>query len=215
MCRFPVKAFDVRVADRSFAMVGPADPDAMLDDPQLEEAFNRDGYMPYWADLWPASRMLADFLLREPPPGDDVVIELGCGLGLAGIALAATGRRVHLTDYEPNCPGFALSNARRNGLTGVQAFLLDFRRPPPRQYELAIGSDILYENRLRELVPEFLCRLLRPGGRAVLADPDRPATLAMLRANRLPGLSAAGRPWPIRLPDGKSVEGTVWELVRT
>jgi predicted nicotinamide N-methyase len=215
MCRFAVKTFDVRVADLRWRLCGPADPDAMLDEPGLEDAFKADGYLPYWADLWPASIMLAEHLLNRPADGGSgPVLELGCGLGLAGLAAAATGRSVHFTDYEPMAPAFAAANARRNGFHDIDAYLLDFRAPPERRYPLIVAADILYETGLRQIVPELLRRLLPAGGRALLADPDRPAVVSMLSASRLPGLVVAARRAVTTTSGGRTVEGTVWEFVR-
>lgn len=44
------------------------------------------------------------------------VIELGCGLGLAGIAAGLAGAHVLFTDYVPQALEFAEKNARLNGL---------------------------------------------------------------------------------------------------
>src|SRR3954453_13407126 len=33
-----------------------------------EEAFEREQFMPYWADLWPSAVALADVVPRRPPP---------------------------------------------------------------------------------------------------------------------------------------------------
>src|SRR5436309_565595 len=77
----------VLVEGRDFLIVRPAASDKLLDNPTVREAFAADEYMPYWADLWPAARMLAKVILREPwpapPPGGKLhALEVGCGLGL-------------------------------------------------------------------------------------------------------------------------------------
>src|SRR5262249_8460504 len=86
-----VVADRVVVADRDFVIRRPGDGDRLLDPRQIQAAFAADEYMPYWADLWPAARMLAKVILREPwAPGLEA-LEVGCGLGLPGVAALARG----------------------------------------------------------------------------------------------------------------------------
>ena len=61
----------VIVEGRTFLITRPDESDRLLDHPYVRAAFAADEYMPYWADLWPAARMLAKAILREPslPPG--------------------------------------------------------------------------------------------------------------------------------------------------
>ena len=56
----------VIVEGHTFLITHPGDSDLLLDNPAVRAAFAADGYLPYWADLWPAARMLAKVLLREP-----------------------------------------------------------------------------------------------------------------------------------------------------
>ena len=49
----------VIVEGRSILIERPIDSDKLLDDPAIRAANLKDDYMPYWADIWPASRMMA------------------------------------------------------------------------------------------------------------------------------------------------------------
>jgi predicted nicotinamide N-methyase len=89
----------VLLEGHTFQMLRPGEPDRLLDNPAVVQAFERDEYMPYWADLWPAARMLAKVILRETWPAGLEALELGCGLGLPGIAALAKGLRVKGTLY--------------------------------------------------------------------------------------------------------------------
>src|SRR5205085_1421655 len=84
-------------------LLRPQDQEALLEDaiargsPELPDAG-----APYWAEVWPAAVPLAGWLLESGAvsPGERV-LELGCGLGLVGLALAKAGARVTLTDGSP------------------------------------------------------------------------------------------------------------------
>src|SRR5688572_5483546 len=90
----------VIVDDQTFLLERPSESDRLLDHPAVHSAFERDEYMPYWADLWPAARMLAKVVRREPwTPGAEA-LEIGCGLGLPGIAALSRGLKVTFTDYD-------------------------------------------------------------------------------------------------------------------
>ena len=99
--RGPVVVTAIELGGRTIRLVRPADPDRLLDDPLVVDWNRHDDYMPYWAYLWPAAYLLAEAVAREPWPtaGEPAVdaLEIGCGLGLAGLVAVATGpaRSVH------------------------------------------------------------------------------------------------------------------------
>src|SRR5437660_11567270 len=84
----------VVVDDTTFIIERPGESDKLLDHPFVTAAFARDEYLPYWADLWPAARMLAKVIVRESwTPGIEA-LEVGCGLGLPGVAALSMGLKV-------------------------------------------------------------------------------------------------------------------------
>jgi predicted nicotinamide N-methyase len=207
----------VTVAGRELVITGPADPDSLLDDPALERRFETDGYMPYWATLWPASIMLAEAMFAEPPAGAGPILEVGCGLGLGGVAAGlATGRPVTFADYDADARAAASANAAANGVAAFDVLALDFRRPAPRTWDTVIAADVLYEERLRGPFTDFLRSALPPGGTAVVADPDRRGVREWLAWESPAGLAVSGRPTRAADPDsGKVIEGMIWTFTRT
>jgi predicted nicotinamide N-methyase len=156
----------VRVGGVALTLQRPVAPDALID----EEAFARDEFLPYWAELWPAARALASAL-----PADLTgvrVIELGCGLGVPSLVAAARGALVTATDWAEDAIALLTRNAAANGLA-VRAEVRDWREPwraesgELDEFELAIAADVLYEQRnvepllerLRELAPTALVAL--------------------------------------------------------
>src|SRR3954447_2768967 len=115
------RQIELVIIDRfRFQVERPADSYALLDDPVVREAHDRDEYMPYWADIWPASRMLAKAIAREdwslyPKASEKLeALELGCGLGIPGLTALACGLQVIFSDYDVTAVKFAANNARRN-----------------------------------------------------------------------------------------------------
>ncbi len=159
----------VTVVDRHFELHRSA---TSMD--QLIEAMEDgpDPQMPYWAHLWPASHGLATQLIQRAPLRGRA-IELGCGLGLVGLAAAAAGLEVTLTDIEPRALELAAASAVSNELT-VDCRLLDWRDPgQTERYDWVLGADLLYEEDLHRALLDLLPRLVAPGGRVLLSDPCR------------------------------------------
>jgi len=142
-------------------------------------AFAHDERLPYWADLWASSMGLAEWCLENKMLSGKKVLELGSGLGLAGIAAALVGANVSLTDYEPDALLFARYNAMRNippdVLAGRVRFQqLDWRTPGEvEKVDLVIAADVAYERRNFSPLLSLIGQVLHPGGVAVFADPDR------------------------------------------
>ena len=56
----------VILGEHTFLIDKPGGSDELLKHPAVVAAFAVDEYLPYWADLWPAARMLAKAILTEP-----------------------------------------------------------------------------------------------------------------------------------------------------
>jgi predicted nicotinamide N-methyase len=179
--RFPTRIHRLAVTGRTIDLLAPVDPDALLDDPIVEERYRADNYLPYWPIIWPSGLMMAERMLTAegsppaPPAADARVIDLGCGLGTAGIAAGIRGWHVTFTDYDPEAIEFAAHNARRNGVPAerIRAVHMDWRAPLAETFPWVIASDVLYERRLHALLLDAVEKLLAPGGEAWVSDPQR------------------------------------------
>ena len=153
----------------TLSVLRPRDSEALLS----EEAFERDEFLPYWAELWPAGVALADAVSVRAWRGARV-LELGCGLGLPAIAAALGGARVLATDWAPDSLEITRVNAERNGAI-VETALCDWRDPPAAlmrrgPWDLVLGADLIYEHRNLEPLLALLPRL---AAEAWIADPGR------------------------------------------
>ena len=79
-----------------------------------------------------------------PAHAGDAVIELGAGVGAAGLAVAARipGTTVTLVEIDPHLAALAGENARLNGLDArVRAVVLDVAAPPRAFAGAGLGAD--------------------------------------------------------------------------
>src|SRR6516164_8429512 len=121
----PIVRENVLVEGHPFVIARPDESDRLLDHPAVRSAFAADEFLPYWADLWPAARMLAKAVVREPWAGKLDALEIGCGLGLPGTAALSVGLRVTFSDYDATALRFAAENARLNGFDDFHTVQLD------------------------------------------------------------------------------------------
>jgi predicted nicotinamide N-methyase len=184
---------EFRVLDRSLRLMVPFRPDSLLDSPEVLSASALDDYMPYWAYVWPAALQIAKSVLQNPWPRETRVLELGCGLGLVGIAALAAGVHVSLTDYDVNAITTAKMNAALNGFPDADAFVLDWRSPPELTYPVIIGCDVTYESRNHGPILDLIDRMLEPDGFCWIADGGRNAAPAFVDQARIRGYSVRMR----------------------
>jgi predicted nicotinamide N-methyase len=160
----------IALPGREVRILRPRDSDQFLD----EEAFDTDEFMPYWAELWPSAIVLAEAVAGRSLRGART-LELGCGLGLVGIAAALAGGRVLATDWAPDALEVTARNAALNDVS-IETERCDWARPEPiverAPWDLVLASDVLYEDRYLELIPALLPRLVE-NGEIWLAEPGR------------------------------------------
>ncbi len=170
--RFRTAATALQIGGRDLVIRHPASAEDLIS----EHDFVRDERLPYWADLWPSARVLAEVVIRMSGEGKSL-LELGCGSGLVATAAAAAGFDVHATDYYADALRFTRLNVFRNTGREADARHLDWRRVPPglRQFDVVVASDVLYERPYAELVARTISVALAPKGIALVADPGRVA----------------------------------------
>ena len=191
---------DVDVGARRISITRPPDPEELLD----EEAFEREEFLPYWAELWPSAVALARAVAARDVNGLSVV-ELGCGLALPSITAALAGARVLATDWSPDALAYAERNARANGAE-LETVRVAWAQPDELvgrgPFALVLAADVLYERRNSE---QLLALLPRLADEVLLADPGRPALPAFLEG-------AAGEWESDVLPAGELPRGGIHRL---
>jgi len=148
--------------------------DLLIEVPDLQEESGP--HLSCWWGITTASIALARHLPRLGTLANKRAIELGCGLGVAGIAAALLAANVTFTDFVPEALEFAQRNARLNGLTADSTSfqLLDWEQPTQiGSFDLVLGSEILYEYFFHGALLRLLDGILAPAGRIVLTDRKR------------------------------------------
>jgi predicted nicotinamide N-methyase len=168
--RYRLQEVRLELGDRRLELLKVVNIDDLLD-----EVTDAD-QIPFWADLWPASIGLALHILSQ---GERLrgkkVLELGAGVGLAGIAARIAGAEVVQSDFSSEALRFTRVNCRRNGVPDHPALLADWREFPAEAgtFDLILGADILYEKTLHPHLARIFATALNPGGAVWLADPGR------------------------------------------
>jgi predicted nicotinamide N-methyase len=174
---FPITTRCLRFGDLKLDFTLVADPDRVLDQ-IIEEEDRREKitgvrladppHLPYWAELWDSAAGMAGKL-----PVGIRVLDLGCGMGLAGTAAAARGADVLLVDLET--PALLFARLNTLGLPGrARIRKLDWQKDRlGEKFDLILGSDILYDRRQWDALHEFWSGHLAEGGRILLGEPGR------------------------------------------
>jgi predicted nicotinamide N-methyase len=198
---FDVVAEVLHVGSRRLSIVRPRSSEELLD----EAAFEREEFLPYWAELWPSSLALADAVAGREVAGLRV-LELGCGLAIPSVVAALGGARVLASDWSPDALLFAAENARRSGVeiaTSLASWDDGEALAAHAPWDLVLASDVLYERRNGDQLAALLPRLVGPAGAVLLADPGRPHTrpfLAGLESRwRVEPLEGYERPFVVAL----------------
>lgn len=163
--KFATETIPVTIHGRRLQFIKPKEIDSFIDPDDPLKAF------PLWAKIWEASAVLAEYMAQLPTEPPLQILELGAGLGVAGITAAAFGHRVTITEHDPHALEFIKANASFNHCPGAMICPLDWaRRELEGQFDLIIGSEIVYSDQIIDLLGAVFQKYLRPQGRIVLAE---------------------------------------------
>lgn len=133
---------------------------------------------PFWVKLWEAAIVLAQYLAGQQFKDGTTLLELGAGLGAPGLAAAAAGCSVTMTDYEDLILDFERVSASASGLAKVSFVNLDWKNPPEmEQHDIIAGAEILFREEFFEPLLNVMRKALKPGGVIYLAHDIRRKSL--------------------------------------
>jgi len=147
-----------------------------FDDPQqlAERCGISSATWPLFGVLWPSGLMLAEIMSTRDIAGLDI-LELGCGLGLASMIVNRRGGRITASDYHPLAAEFMAENTELNDMQTTRFKQCDWGKPVTGmgQFDLIIGSDLLYEPDHPQLLSRFIDVHARFGASVIIVDPGR------------------------------------------
>lgn len=129
---------------------------------------------PYWQQIWPASVAAARVIPRILRPRALRVLDLGCGLGLPGIAAAAFGGCVTFADLHSDALEFVRWNLGSMDLGGASLVRIDWSREVVAGlFDVVILSDVSYRPVHHLALWRHLDACLAADGRVIHTEPFR------------------------------------------
>jgi predicted nicotinamide N-methyase len=142
---------------------------------------------PMFGQLWPSGAHLAARMALRPVSSIERILEIGCGLALASLVGHRRGADVTASDCHPLAESFLQENLRLNDLPPMKYRHGHWNvpEPPPEregaqafcvvrgEYDLIMGSDLLYERDANASLAGFIARHSSPAAVVWIIDPDR------------------------------------------
>ncbi|MCA8942975.1 MAG: methyltransferase [Planctomycetes bacterium] len=168
--RFPLRRRDIEASHERLRLVVPKSSQELL------KCGWSPSDLPHWADIWPSAVALARYVARGEDRFDGVsVVDLGCGVGTAGLALARRDARVVFADASPEALAFAKFNVALNQCEG-EFLAFDWSRDRLPVCDLLVLSDVAYEYRAIRPLQAQITAAVACGGSVWCVDPYRPTT---------------------------------------
>ncbi|MEY4578871.1 MAG: hypothetical protein RL701_3574 [Pseudomonadota bacterium] len=160
--------------------------------------------LPYGAMLWPAALALAhDLLARADDLRGKRVLELGAGTGIPGIVAATLGARVLQIDRNEVALHLCTLNKDRNRATSTEVRDAEWETfQSDTQFDLIVGSDVLYVASMHAHLRAICDKHLAPGGTVLFSDPLRSESLPMLETMETSGWRVSLSKWSIQVETG-------------
>ena len=129
---------------------------------------------PLFGQIWPSSLVLAHFLHHYDTDAKRI-LEVGCGMALSSLLLNKLGADITATDYHPEVEKFLQRNTLLNEGKTIDFEQVDWaaERDQLGQFDLIVGSDLLYEDQHIQLLSSFIEKHANPRCEVILVDPGR------------------------------------------
>ncbi len=129
---------------------------------------------PLFGLVWPSARKMAD-VMQTFPIADLRILEIGCGLGLASLVIHRRLGNVTASDYHPYTERFLSANLLLNDMHTLPYVSGHWERANPSlgEFDLIIGSDVLYERDHPQQLAGFIQRHAAEHAQVLIIDPNR------------------------------------------
>ncbi len=129
---------------------------------------------PLFGVIWESSEVLAH-LMHDFQIENKRILEVGCGIGLSSLVLNNRLADITATDHHPEAEGFLQENTQLNKgkvIPFVRTGWAD-EESDLGQFDLIIGSDLLYERDHIELLSAFINQHANQACEVIIVDPGR------------------------------------------
>ena len=199
------------------AVAGGADLEirSLLDRQQYADAFGTaaaagisPATWPLFGQVWPSAQKLAD-LMQTRDLKSRRVLEIGCGMALASIVVHRRHGNITASDCHPLTQAFLHANLLLNHLPDMKYATGNWGRSNPElgEFDLIIGSDILYERDHPEQLAAFIQLHAAPCAEVLIVDPDRGNRSAFNRYMAQCGFALTETVITVPLDDGSPYKG--------
>jgi ETFB lysine methyltransferase len=124
--------------------------------------------------VWPSSEVLAH-LMFDFDIKNKRILEVGCGIALTSLMLNQRKANITATDYHPEAEAFLLQNTKLNDDEIVPFVRTGWADDVTNlgQFDLILGSDLLYEDEHAELLSSFIHQHAKTKCEVIIVDPGR------------------------------------------
>ncbi|MGL6041997.1 MAG: class I SAM-dependent methyltransferase, partial [Deefgea sp.] len=141
---------------------------------EAEAAGISESCWPLFGQVWPSAQKLAD-LMQVYELGGRRILEIGCGLALASMVIHRRLGDITASDCHPLTETFLKENLLLNTLPALKYCTGNWGRENLGlgEFDLIIGSDVLYERGHPEVLAEFIDLHAATTAEILIIDPNR------------------------------------------
>lgn len=157
----------LKISEKELRLLKIADLAEFLGD---KDPFANVSEFPFWVRLWDSAMVLAYVLGSQKDVAGKRLLELGAGLGAPGLAAAAAGYEVTISDYEDIIMDFQRVSAAASGLEGIDFIHLDWLNPPALSpFDVLVGAEIFFREEFFSPLLNIFKQYLKKDGMIFLA----------------------------------------------
>ncbi len=165
----------LRAGDKNIRLLKIADLEQFLEG---KDPFADVSEFPFWIRLWDSAMVLSYVLGAQKDVSGKRLLELGAGLGAPGLAAAAAGFDVTLSDYEDIILDFQKVSAAASKLDNVEFCHFDWLNPPDLQpFDVLAGAEILFREEFFQPLLSVFSSCLKDDGVIYLAHDSKRQSL--------------------------------------
>ena len=144
-----------------------------------DDLFNN---FPLWSKIWEATAVLASHISTIPVNPAQRFLEIGAGMGVAGLCCARMGHGITITEYNEDALNFARANALLNNMESDIIVKLDWNQPLVQgKFDYIIGSEVVFKETDFPGLYFLFKKYLKPGGKIILAEGMRKTSLKFIQ----------------------------------